>query len=149
MELTLDKFIQLLCYDNLTEKIGIMGGRESDAIQENRCLLLKFLHENSVEYVYNRIEALSDFERNNVLTNVMSLYPLSQHLVRYILQNMPDGENQLVKGLDLGKQVCQTVAEILQKMRLHIPDDEYARRFNEYDKKIQALEMALQNLIKP
>lgn len=148
MELTLDKFIQLLCYDNLTEKIGIMGGRESDAIQENRCLLLKFLHENSVEYVYNRIEALSDFERNNVLTNVMSLYPLSQHLVRYILQNMPDSENQLVKGLDLGKQVCQTVAEILQKMRLHIPDDEYARRFNEYDKKIQALEKEIADLDK-
>ena len=140
MELTLDKFMQLLCCDNLTEKIGIMGGRESDAIQENRCLMLKFLHENSVEYVYNRIEALSEFERNNVLTNVMSLYPLSQHLVRYILQNMPDGENQLVKGLDLGKQVCQTVAEILQKMRLNIPSDECARRFNDYDENIQVLE---------
>lgn len=140
MELTLDKFMQLLCCDNLTEKIGIMGGRESDAIQENRCLMLKFLHENSVEYVYNRIEALSEFERNNVMTNVMSLYPLSQHLVRYILQNMPDGENQLVKGLDLGKQVCQTVAEILQKMRLNIPSDECARRFNDYDENIQVLE---------
>ena len=140
MELTLDKFMQLLCCDNLTEKIGIMGGRESDAIQENRCLMLKFLHENSVEYVYNRIEALSEFERNNALTNVMSLYPLSQHLVRYILQNMPDGENQLVKGLDLGKQVCQTVAEILQKMRSNIPSDECARRFNDYDENIQVLE---------
>ena len=69
MELTLDKFIQLLCYDNLTEKIGIMGGRESDAIQENRCLLLKFLHENSVEYVYNPMynEGVSPYTTKYVL----------------------------------------------------------------------------------
>ena len=52
MELTLDKFIQLLCYDNLTEKIGIMGGRESDAIQENRCLLLKFFYMRIVLNMY-------------------------------------------------------------------------------------------------
>ena len=146
MELTLDKFIQLLCYDNITEKIGIIGGRESDALQENRFLLLKFLHENHVEYVYKRIETLSEFERNNLLTNVMSLYPLSQHLVRYILQNMTDSENQLVKGLDLGKQVCLTVAEILQKMRLDIPHDKCARRFNDYDRDIQALEREIAGL---
>lgn len=146
MELTLDKFMQLLCCDNLTEKIGIMGGRESDAIQENRCLMLKFLHENSVEYVYNRIEALSEFERSNVLTNVMSLYPLSQHLVRYILQKIPDGENQLVKGLDLGKQVCQTIAKILQNMRLDILGEKSAKRFNDYERDIQALEREIANL---
>ena len=148
MELTLDKFIQLLCYDNITEKIGIIGGRESDDLQENRCLLLKFLHENNVEYVYKRIETLSTFEMSNVLTNVMSLYPLSQHLVRYILQNMPNSENNLVKGLDLSKQVCQTIAEILQKMRLDIPYEKSAKRFNDYERDIQALEREIANLDK-
>lgn len=116
--------------------------------RERLDLLLTYLSDEYAATVWSAAEKKEQAQREVIMENLMSLYPLSQALVRHILQREPQSDGFLIRGADAGGKVFKKLKEIVAEMRKEKTSngESMTTKFQKYEADIQKLEADVNKL---
>lgn len=118
----------------------------NEADQENRRelldLVLPYLNESYATTVWAAAEKKEPSQRENIMENLIGLYPLSRPLVLHILTNVPQSDGFFVRGADIEGRVYKQMKKLLSKMEETKAQngESMSSKFQSYKKDIESLE---------
>lgn len=142
----LDKFISILSKNNILDLKLSQNNIDNEEFIDNIKLIFTFFQLDYKEAVWHKIKSLGKNERENVLINLMKLYPFSQNIVLELLKKREQYEELFVQGLDFKMSVCGCLSEILFDMRRASRDGRLTKRFEDYEAYIKDLEKKFEEL---
>lgn len=142
----LDKFISILSKNNILDLKLSQNNIDNEEFIDNIKLIFTFFQLDYKEAVWHKIKSLGKNERENVLINLMKLYPFSQNIVLELLKKREQYEELFVQGLDFEMSVCGCLSEILFDMRRASGDGRLTKRFEDYEAYIKDLEKKFEEL---
>lgn len=135
----LEEFLYVLSNEKIHPVEFFDGSLEHDEKNRKFNLLLTFMNSSYAATVWDAILKKDDITTGKILENLMSLYPLSQFLVLYILRNSEQMEELLLRGLDVKGKIYEQLKFLLDKMRNESGEDKLTKKFENYENTINSL----------
>ena len=142
----LDKFISILSKNNILDLKLSQNNIDNEEFIDNIKLIFTFFQLDYKEAVWHKIKSLGKNELENVLINLMKLYPFSQNIVLELLKKREQYDEMFVQGLDFNVDVCRCLSDIIFDMRRASGDGRLTKRFEVYEADIKDLEKKIEEL---
>lgn len=142
----LDKFINILSKNNILDLKLSQNNIENEEFIDNIKLIFTFFQLDYKEAVWHKIKSLGKNERENVLINLMKLYPFSQNIVLELLRKREQYDDMFVRGVDFNECVYKCLKEKLNDMRRAFGEGRLTKRFEDYEADIKDLGKKIEEL---
>lgn len=147
MEPKLGHFLTILKSKNFELSDFLLGeDKDLDNIRE----LITYLDKNQAKSTLEGITKLGEDDQNTVIQNLTLLYPLSQHLMFKVLEEIEESDHSFIKKFDIDKGMCNKMDAILRDVEKQIgkmtsTGNEYTDKIKRLKKRIESLETAYEN----
>ena len=116
MEPKLEHFLELLKDQNFSIT-KISDSQESDLYFRE---ILLYLDKKQVEGTLKGIKECKNTDQDIIIQNLTLLYPLSQHLMLKIFNEIEESDHSFVKKFDVDNMLCNKMYSILQDVKKQI-----------------------------
>ena len=140
MEPKLDHFLTILKNKNF-EVPDFLNSEERDL---NLREILVFLDKNQVKSTLKRIREYGETEQEVIVENLTLLYPLSQHLMLTIFDEMDKSDAPFIKKFDIESKLCNRMNAVLKDVKGQIGS--LTSKGIDYTEKINKLKQDIEKL---